>query len=183
MLACQPRTHTEAVWAKEWQGTKTRFDENPSIISPGWRAKKRFEAPVMVQISWQERCTLSGVGKFISLLNFLPCYLSLSYWLTEALFILRTWAVIYVTRFFCHLVIYFVALWPPKHMGVLVAYIFSLRVSGTGALLREEAFCKAKLYFSVSPYHLFGIFYGLFFILRSHIHLKVCIAIYYEGGS
>lgn len=82
----------------------------------------------------------------------------------------------YVTTLFCRLVIYFVALWSPKCTGVLVAYIFSFRVSGVGALVRE-AFSKPKLYFSISPYHLFGILYGLFFIFRSHIHLKVYIAL------
>lgn len=85
-------------------------------------------------------------------------------------------SVTYVTTLFCHLVIYFVALWSPECMGVLVAYVFSFRVSGVGALVKEDI-SKPKLYFSISPYHLFGILYGLFFIFRSHIRLKVHIAL------
>lgn len=147
------------------------FDENPSISSPDWRAKKasrnQCDCPSLLE---GKIYSLSSWGIYISanfssmlFVSFLLIYRSFFYIKDRNYYI--------YCKFFGHLVICLVTLWSCKYTRALIAYIFSFIVSTVGDLLRE-AFSNPKIIPLQSI--IFWYIYYLFFILRSHIHLT-CI--------
>lgn len=143
---------------------------------------RQLDAPVNAPGRLKGKTLLEHWGNFISLSTFLPCYLSLSYWFTGALFILRTGAVCYICcKMFlssCHLSYNIMASLIYKSFSCLYIFIYSFwgwsLGLGSPSLVQDYIFSISCIIFQ---------FILWFITFKFHIHLTVHSALCCKLGS